>query len=416
METEERVLTWDYPSEETSKCPYPFYAQLREHDPVHRLETGEFLVSRWEDLDHVVRHPEIFASGVGHLRADYREAMAGAEAGDDAMFTPWPLPYSDPPEHRLKRTLCQPLFTRERMRDTEPLVRELVDELIDEFRDRGTCEFVTGFANRLPQRVMLTLFGLSRDEEERFAWMGTATEGPGIKFVSEEQKQRIVERSRTTVEFFRNEILDRREHPRDDFLSELVQMHVERDGALDIRYLTAEATNLFGAGNLTTGHMLSATLLALLEQPEELRRAAEDPARIRYLIEESLRLESPVQWVQRLVKRDTELGGVPIPEGSIVFILFGSADRDGERFPDEETFDPGRGNLIKDHVAFGRGPHRCVGAPLARLEGQVAFEALLALPNLRLAGGDAVVHAPSPSGHFRGLDALRIAFDVPAAG
>jgi cytochrome P450 len=246
--------------------------------------------------------------------------------------------------------------------------------------------------------------------------MSNSAEGPGIKFASEERKREVVERSRRAVAFFRSEILKRHEQPRDDFLSELVQLHVGRDGGLDIRYLAAEATNLFSAGNLTTGHMLASTLLAMLERPEHLAVIVKDAAHRRLFIEESLRLESPVQWVQRLVKEDTELAGVTIPEGSIVFIVFGSGDRDDSRFVESDSFDPYRRNLIKDHLAFGRGSHRCVGAPLARLEGEIAFQELLTqLPDLRVADGDAaVVRSPSPSGHFRGLKSLWIEFDVPS--
>jgi cytochrome P450 len=409
------VERFDYPSPEVSRCPYPFYEAVRRDAPVHRLPTGEYVVSRWADLDHVVRHPHIYSSAAGHLRADYR-ALTGVDGASDEerIFTPWPLPYSDPPEHRLKRQLCQALVARERLAALEPVVRGFARELVAAFADRGSCEFVTEVADVLPLRTMLHLYDLPESHAPRLIELGTAAspEGPGIAFLPEDQAQAAADRKRELQRLVEEQVLDRQAHPRDDLLSEIVQAHIERDGRLDLRYLVAEASNIFTGGLRTTGHMLASTVLKLVERPGEQERLAADPVAIRAFIDETLRLESPVQWVPRMVTEDTELAGVAIPEGATVLLLVGSANRDDERFARPDDFDPGRANLAKDHVAFGRGIHLCIGAPLARLEGQVVVEVLLErLRDIRLAGPDAAVYVPSASGHFRGLERLQLAFD-----
>jgi cytochrome P450 len=244
--------------------------------------------------------------------------------------------------------------------------------------------------------VMMETFGFPRDDEQDFVrW--TSGQGPvGSKLASAEEQSAEQKRRLELGAYFRTKILERREQPTDDFLSEIVEAQVARDGELDMAYLLAEVANLFAAGNATTAHMLASTMLLLLQHPAELDRIREDRALIPTMLEESMRLESPVQWLQRIVTTDTELAGTPIPAGSLVLVLWGSANRDGRKFEDPERFQIDRPSVAKLQTAFGYGIHMCVGAPLARLEGRIAFERLLdRLTNMRLGLTEPITHIPN---------------------
>jgi cytochrome P450 len=180
-------------------------------------------------------------------------------------------------------------------------------------------------------------------------------------------------------------LLERVQQPTDDFLSEIVRLKMARDGQLDLYYLVGEVTTIYSAAYHNTVYMLASTMEMLLENPDQMQRVIDDPSLIRGMIDESLRLQSPVQWLQRVVSEDTELGGVKLPQGAVCLVLWGSGNRDPERFPEPERFQVDRKNALRDHLAFGYGIHKCLGARLARLEGQMAFEQLLArLKNIQL--------------------------------
>jgi cytochrome P450 len=182
---------------------------------------------------------------------------------------------------------------------------------------------------------------------------------------------------------------DRYANPRDDFLSELIRTQVQRDGEAALGWLTAEADLLLFAGNLTTTHMLASMMILMCRHPDVYARLGADRSKIKDLVEETLRLESPIQWLQRHVIQDVRIGGVDVPGGSQVVMMFASGNRDELKWgTDAAALDVERPDVIKHHVAFGRGIHRCLGAPLARLEGRLAFERILErMKDIRLAPG-----------------------------
>jgi cytochrome P450 len=408
---ERRVEDFSYPAPETVECPYPFYSAARAQGPVTQLPTGQFFVSRYEEVVRVAMEPATFSNFVGPLNAGSAggEKVVGPSA-EGSRYTPWPLPFSDPPEHRLKRQLCMKLVSPERLKSYEPMIRRLIDELVDAFVGRGEVEFISEFAELLPLRLMLEVFGLPRESQDKFRRQ-RQFQGLGMIFATEAEKQAAAESRKQSAGYFRELILERQARPGEDFLSEMIRMQLERDGKFEEAYLTAEVTNLFGAGNGTTAHMLANTMMLVCVHQEQAAGVKDRPELVRQLIEESLRLESPVQWLQRIVTRDTELGGVKIPEGSLVLISWGSANRDESRWEDPEAFLLDRANL-KDELAFGRGIHMCVGAPLARLEGRLAFEILLRrLANPRLSAQNDLSHIPG-YGALRGLRALYVEFDA----
>jgi cytochrome P450 len=396
-----------YPSAEVIEDPFPFYAALRDDAPVHRLPDGTFLVSRWEDVNHVVHQPQLFSNLIGP-RND--QILGGPRVGGDETG-PWPLPFTDGEQHRRQRSFCAQLVVRSRLAWFEPRIERLVDELIDGFGNAGQVEFRSAFAAHLPRRVMMETFGFRRDDEpDLIRWTGG--QGPvGAKLASPEEQAAEQERRLQLGEYLKQKIIERREQPTDDFLTEIVQIQVDRDGELDLPYLLAEVANLFAAGNHTTAHMLASTMLLFLQSPDELERAQADRSLIRTALEESMRLESPVQWLQRIVTEDTQLGGVELPKGSLLLVLWGAANRDERKFEDPEMFRVDRAAVAKQQMAFGYGIHMCVGAPLARLEGEIGFNRLFdRLSNLRLAEGkNDFTHIPNMN--QRSPAAVHIAFD-----
>jgi cytochrome P450 len=370
-----------YPSPDVIECPYAFYSALRDEAPVYQLPDGTFLVSRWDDVLEVVRNPATYSNFIGPTND---QILGGPRVGGDDAG-PWPLPFTDGEQHRLQRSFCAKLVVRSRLAWFEPRIERLVDELIDGFAARGEVEFRSAFAAQLPRRVMMETFGFGRDDEEDFIrWTGG--QGPvGAKLATPEEQAAEQLRRLELAGYLRAKIAERREQPTDDFLTEIVQIQVDRDGEIDVPYLLAEVANLFAAGNHTTAHMLASTMLLFLQHPEELERALADRRLIRTALEESMRLESPVQWLQRIVTRDTELADVAIPAGSLVLVLWGAANRDGRKFEDPDRFRIDRPSVAKLQMAFGYGIHMCVGAPLARLEGEIAFNRIFdRLAGLRL--------------------------------
>ncbi len=403
-------------STEVQECPYPFYEALRERGPVFRLEGGEYVVSRWADVTAVARNTETFSNVI----APENPALSGDFGLDqeDGRFTPWQMPFSDPPEHRLKRQLGLVLVERDRLRGWADPVGGLVDDLIDEFADERRIDFKRRFADRLPRRVMGTILGVSPPGHAEGAGYVTPEDddaGPpmgtvGTRMASEEERQQIRERDLARARYFRQAILDRVEQPTDDFMTTFIEAKLARDGELDLAYMTVELANMYDGGHITTAHMLASAMLLLLTHPDQLELLYAHPELCGQMVEEVCRLESPVQWLQRIVTRDVEIDGVEIAAGSVVLLNWAAANRDPRRFADPDRFWIERPDVAKYQLGFGHGIHRCVGAPLARLEGEIAFQRLLErLPGLRLV--EAGAFAGAVAANHRAPGAVVIEFD-----
>jgi cytochrome P450 len=410
--TDPRDFAW--PSPEVSECPFPFYDALRESGGVYHHEGhNEYLVSRWEDIAYVTEHPELFKQAGAELFGDVPEVRPQMFYGDqtDQRYTPQSMAGSDPPEHRIKRLLGLRMVARERLRAYEPQVRRSADDLIDAFIDRGAFEFHEQFSVLLPIVVIVDILGLPRADLALFQRWGTLDGPVAFRFMDEAEVGRQMEYGGEAAAYMEAAIQERVANPREDFLSELIQAQVEQDGELALDYINAEANLLLYAGNVTTTHMMTSAMQLLIDNPEQMRAVLEDRALIKPLIEEALRVESPVQWLVRIATTDVELGGVTMPAGAMVVIVLASANRDPAKFGgDAADFCVHRRDVAKHHVAFGRGTHLCVGAPLARLEGRIAFEQLLErLPGLRAAPGkNSGRHIKSLA--FRAPEALHLEF------
>jgi cytochrome P450 len=348
----------------TAVDPQPFYAELRARCPVARSTFNDApVLSRYEDVAWGLRHPEVFSS-------EMEKEMA---LGTERPMIPQQI---DPPAQTRYRRLLDPHFSRRKMEPLAPAIRSQANALIDRFQARGECEFDAEFAVPLPCGAFLSLLGLPHSDLELFLQIKDDIIRPqkkkGVPVIPVAEANRIrAEAGRQLYAYFEAAIDDRRARPRDDLVSSLV--HAELDGErlsrteiLDICFL------LLLAGLDTVTSTLGCSIAYLASHPEQRRRLVADPALIPGAVEELLRWETPVTGVPRVCRQDLTLRGVEIKKGELVTFLLGAANTDDGRFPDAQAVDFERERNI--HLAFGAGPHRCLGSHLARMELRVALE------------------------------------------
>jgi cytochrome P450 len=393
----------------TVECPFPFYEALRSSDPVFRVPGhGWFLVSSYEHAVEVLMDPVRFSSSSG----------VGVPAGPNGQHPPDPsarvatLLTADPPVHAYYRSLVNKTFSVRRIAAMESDVRVIAEGLVDAFPPDGPVELNAAFSVPLPLIVICDMLGLPRDLYPTFKrWSdGIATLGG---MTNAEERAQIEQDRREFAAYLIEQIHERRNQPREDLTSDLV--HVDftapdgEERKLNDRELLSILPQLLVAGNETTTNLITSGIMLLAAHPEQMAAARADVSLVPNLVEEVLRVESPVQCHFRRAVNDTVLGGVEIPAGAGVGVLYGSANRDDGQFPDAATFDIHRPNA-RSHLAFSQGIHFCVGAPLGRLEAKVAFEVLLSrLDGIELEPGrNDLRHVPSFT--HRGLRALWIRY------
>jgi cytochrome P450 len=392
--------------------PYAVYAELRRRGVYQLPNTTMFLVTRFRDVEHVLMHPEVFSvHGLTEgLTRDTPELRAIEAQGWPAVEV---LSKADPPAHTGYRSVVNRSFSAQSVKQLEPRLQEIAHGLIDAWIGAGAVEFVSQFAKPFPLYVFAELMGLPQEDIPQVKlWCDARIERMGGSLISYE---RDLECARQVVEFQHylfQKIAERRTAPSTDLISHMMTAPVEGFGGrlLTTEELISMIDIILLGGNDTTINLLSSGMALLLQRPDQLAWVYVDPALIPNFVEEALRVESPVQCLFRTAKEDTEVGGVRVPQGARLAIMYGAANRDAEQFPDPDHFDVRRPNA-KMSVAFGAGIHFCLGASLARLEGKVAFEALLTrLGNVRLAEGkNDFRHVLNPV--VRGLRELHLEFD-----
>lgn len=386
---------------------------MREESPVHLQpgldgETPIWFVTRYDDVVTVLTDNERFVVDAKlALTEDELRALDEASPlpNDDRVNTN--LLTMDGEDHRRVRQLVAKAFTPRMVERLRPRIEEIADDVVDRVAAEGRMELVDDFAFPLPIIVIAELLGIPAEDRDRFrVWSNSFLLPP----LTDELREQFLRHTDEFVAYLDVLFAKRRAEPSDDLLSALVQAE-EHGDRLSENELYSMAVLLIVAGHETTVSLITNAVLALLGQPDELGRLQADPSLMRNAVEELLRYDSPVErTIARWVTEDTQLGGQSIARGDLVIAVVGSANRDDAQFPDADVLDLGR--TANRHVGFGRGPHFCLGAPLARLETEIALETLLRrLPNLRLAiAEDDLYWRPIPL--FRSLAALPVAWDT----
>jgi cytochrome P450 len=376
---------------EAKRDPYPFYAELRRDAPVFPIASrGMWAVSRHADVGFALKRPDLFSSSVNADRADLpaSETLLG----------------SDPPAHTALRKRVERSFTPRRMRALAERAQSLAAELVGGFAARGACDVVASLASPLPIVIIAELMGIDAARGDDFKRWADAVITRGTGRPSAGDRAWLDAHVREFKDHLGAELEARRRAPGDDLLSALVRDEDDAPGLSPAQALNFAVLLLLG-GSETTTNLIGNALRALFADEAALARVRADRALVPALVEETLRFDAPVQSVLRRTTAEVELAGARIPAGAIAILLLGSANRDERVFADAERFRLDREST--KHLAFGAGPHYCLGATLARMEAEAALGALLALPNLRSAGLDAPL---VDSFVLRGPRALEIAF------
>ncbi|MGD0116604.1 MAG: cytochrome P450 [Candidatus Binatus sp.] len=381
--------------------PYAHYAPLLAGPP-QLLTVGPMtfaLVARYPDVTAGLRDHEHLSS-VGPPPPP--QAYQGRFAGARNMLG------SDPPQHSRLRRLVSRDFTPRRIRELEPRIREIAKELLDKVETRGTFDVMADLANVLPVTVIAEMLGVPPKLNATFKRWSDRIIGDGNNTPGNPPAPEVVRVVDELGDYFTAEIEKRRANPGPDLVSALVAAHDEGD-VMSAADLLSFITLLLVAGNETTTNLIGNGMLALGRNPDQLDALKHNPAMLPRAIEEMLRYDGPVQSTVRFTKEPVQLGGAEIPAGAFALMIVAAADRDPAQFKEPEKFDITRDP--NDHVAFGEGIHFCIGAPLARMEARIAFEAMLErFPRLRLK--DLAMKPVYKGSYFlRGLESLPVAID-----
>lgn len=375
----------------TIQNPYPVYAYLREHEPVRWNEMFHcFMLSKYDDVNLAFSDNKRFSSDIWSSTAEILGYTGDDEPSQNLRqivpFLAYNLQGMDPPGHTRQRTLMTKTFTPRMLESFRPTVQKLVDELIDARLAEGNMDVVSDLAYPLPSNVILDLLGIPRDGRPYIRASSEAINEfiVTIFFNNVEAWTRLAAVFEDVKAYLKSLIAERRKHPGEDLLTKMVQAEEKGDMLSEDEIVIATNFLLF-AGHETTANLIGVGLYYLLQNPEQMEQLRADPSKIPAAVEELLRFVSPVHTLARRTTQDVELRGVTIPQGSSIYLLVGSANRDAEKFPDPERLDINRPPTRT--LGFGYGIHFCVGAALARMESQVAFETILRrLPNLKLTG------------------------------
>jgi cytochrome P450 len=382
-------------SPEVSACPQSVYARLHSKCPVaHDQWSGNPVISRYEDVTWALRHPEIFSSEM--------EAQMGL--GTDRPMIPQQI---DPPTQTAYRRILDPQFSRRRMQLIEPDVRTHARQLANDFANAGECEFNSAFAIPLPCTAFLRLMGLPTEELGLFLELKDGIIRPQMQTDDPNEAGEIRTRTGKRIyAYFEDLIEQRRSLQGSDLMSHLVD--VELDGRKLTHHEILDISFLLLLGGLdTVTATLGCSIAFLAEHPEHRRKLVADPALIPAAVEELLRFETPVTVVPRVVKRDIELHGVEIAEGQLVSLVLGASNVDEGEFASAQTVDFERER--NRHLAFGAGPHRCLGSHLARMELRVALEEFHArIPDYQIEPGETPRFSPG----IREVQYLPLVWDV----
>ena len=385
--------------------PYPLYHRLRTEDPVH-----------WDPFLHawvVTRYPDVVRV-LHHFSADRTPtpeqltAMGMSALNPIAQVMVKQMLFLDAPAHTRLRGLASVAFTPRRVERLRAHIQEIIDGLLDRVTGAGRADLIADVAEPMPAIVTAELMGVPvADHDQLKSWSADFAEMLGNFQHNPDRIPRVLQSVEEMTAYFRSAIREQREHPRDGLIHALMTAEVEGSRLTEEEVIANVIVTMVG-GQETTTNLIGNGVLSLLRNPDQLQKLRADSSLIPSAVEELLRYESPSQHTARLARTDVEMGGKQIRKRQAVIAVMGAANRDPERFPDPDRLDITRQD--NRHVAFGWAAHFCFGAPLARLEGQIAFETILRrLPNLAL--------EPQPlvwrhNLGLRGLAALLVSFSA----
>ncbi len=395
---------------DVQQCPDAYHQALRERSVHFDERLGIFVCGRYALMRQVLRDTETFSSidsqTVDGMRPPPPEAVEIRKTCHPTVNT---LVTNDPPSHTRIRKMVDAPFRARSLDKLNSRIEEIAHGAIDEFIGEGATEMVSRFAVPIPVRVIADMLGLDPALAPKIkAWSDASVEPLGMMV----DDQRLIECAKLIKAFqdFIVEALEaRRRQPQDDLLTHLVQARDAEGQGFSMAEMLSLTQQFLVAGNETTTNGIAAGVRLLAERPALLRAIKRQPDRALGFVNEVLRLESPVQGLFRVVRKDTEFGGVHLPKGARIMLRFAAANRDGRKYASPEQIDLHRANA-GTHVAFGAGIHHCIGAGLARLEMRQAFTALAQrLRHVALAPDNDFTHHPSMI--LRGLKALRVTFE-----
>jgi cytochrome P450 len=413
-EPEKALVGFDPLGAEYIADPYPFLATAAAAAPVFYCESiDHWVVTRYHDIRHIFRTPTLFSAANANSPLRPPCPMA-AKALEEGGFKSVPtLANVDPPAHTRVRKIANVAFTPKRVAEMEPFVRELTVKFCNERLRDGHADIVRDFAWALPALVLFRILGVPDDEVAR------VKEGSWSRILftyglpSESEQVRAAEGLAAFWRIAESLVRDRMTSPRQDFVSDLINAKDSEGKGLATEQAATVVLNLLFAGHETTTGLLGNAFRRLLADRDSWEAICHDQNLIPGAIEEVLRLDTSVIAWRRRTTQEVGIGGVPIPQGAKLLLLLGAANRDPSVFPNPDRLDIRRPNA-REHLSFGAGPHLCLGAPLARLQGKVVLEEVSArLPDLRLVPGVTLEFAPNVS--FRGPLSLPVEWGVASA-
>lgn len=389
--------------------PYPLFHQMRREDPVHWVEPIQaWVLTRYKDVVQAFRDPRLSADRTDFLVNFQLRNSDPALAVDYARISREQMLMKDGPDHHRLRTLGNHGFTPSMLERSRPMIQRVMDELLDAVQPRGRFDVAQDLAQPLPANVIAELFGIPVKDRHLFQGSSDAlAKFFGATLGDPEQDARAANQASLRMErYFADLLEERRKTPGDDLMSLLIEG--QNEGRLSAAEVCCQCILLLAAGHVTTIDQFSNAVFALLRHPEQLRQLRDDPTLIKSAVEECFRYDGAVPFVHRVAGDDLEISGKQIRKGQVVYLGTAAADRDPEVFPDPDHFDITRPN--NRHLAFGAGPHVCIGAGLARRELEIGLLTLVRrMPGLRLAE-DETPRRRCESLVFRGFHSLPVVF------